>query len=267
MNRKRSRIAAGQPLRKAFVFFAFLAGIAFSPGLVLGKTLVISTQNQHLMRICEAVVSEALLASDLTVEYRSYPSSRALQMSNSGATDGELCRIKGIERKYPNLIRIDPLVVPAVVHVFSRDVEFRIDGWHSLEPYSIAIHRGHIYAERATRGMRAQAIGTDLQILRMLKNQRTDVAVLLTTDALKIMHAERIGNIKVLFPRLVNMSVYFYLHRKHADLVPRISASLEKMAANGRRLAIYREHLAPLNPEPDVLRDLVEAYDSSRDPE
>jgi polar amino acid transport system substrate-binding protein len=261
-----STVASRRFIGKFTLALASLVAVAWPSAPTPAETLVIASQDVYLARVCETIVREALEESDLDVEFRVYPGARALRMSNSGAIDGEMCRLKAIERAYPNLVRVDPLVAPLVMHAFSWKPAFPVEGWHSLKPYSIAIRRGHVFVERQTRGMRTQAIGTDLQILRMLDSRRVDIAVLLTGDALRVMHDEGIKGIKALFPRLVNMSAYLYLHKKHAALVPRIAASLRKMAENGRSRAIYTEHISSLHPQPVVLRDLVEAFDLSEDP-
>ena len=252
-------------IRPAGIFCALVL-LLFSHGSVAAEKLVISAQDLYFTSTCRSIAREALANIGITVEYRAYPGARALQMADSGAVDGELGRIKGIEKRFPNLIRVDSMLAPAVAHVFSGGPEFAVEGWHSLKPYSIAIHRGHVYAQAGTRGMRAVAVETDLQILKMLKHGRTDIAVMVTLDGLKTRHDARFEGIKVLSPRLLTVSVYLYLHRKHARLVPSIGASLQEMADNGRRIAIYEEFLKRIDVEPDIFRELVDAYGSSIDP-
>ena len=68
----------------------------------------------------------------VSISFKTFPAERALVTSNKGRADGELVRIKGINKKYPNLIRVPVSHVSSEQTAFSKRVEIVIEGWHSL---------------------------------------------------------------------------------------------------------------------------------------
>ena len=144
-----------------------------------GKQLTIShSENKDPFHAAAAeIISQAYSALGFAVVYKIFPAERALKMSNAGKSDGELVRIKGIEGKYPNLIRIPVGYVTAEQMAFARDPSIKIDGWESLKPYHIVFHRGYKVAEQNTVGMNPYLVATDLQAFTMVEKGRMDVAI------------------------------------------------------------------------------------------
>ena len=71
----------------------------------------------------------------------------------------ELVRIKGIDKKYTNLIRIPVSHVQAEQMAFGKSGGIKINGWESLKPYKIVFHRGYKVAEQNTIGMKRLIVG------------------------------------------------------------------------------------------------------------
>ncbi len=60
----------------------------------------------HIANISEIVLRKAYERIGVKIDTHYFPAERALYMSNSGLVDGEVNRIIGLEKKYPNLIRV-----------------------------------------------------------------------------------------------------------------------------------------------------------------
>lgn len=219
------------------------------------QKLVISSQAILSSKVCDAVVIEALKAVNIAVEAMLLPSKRSFYMSNKGHTDGEMCRIKGFNDTYKNLIRIDPSIFPFQAHVFTINNTLKIEqnNWEALKDFSIGIQAGHYYAKNATQGfLSVTPTYNDLSLIRKLDTGIIDVAVMVRTDALDAINKARKdnllrgGKIIMLEPPIAVFPLHFYIHKKNAHLLPVINKAISDIVKSGRALAIYNEMLASL---------------------
>ncbi len=82
--------------------------------------------------------------------------------------------------------------------------------------------------------------------LKLVALGRYDVCVHDSLEAYTVIKKTKIKKIKALKPPLLTTNLYHYLNKKHMNLVPNITDSLEKMRANGRIEAIRNEYLLQL---------------------
>jgi len=209
--------------------------------------MVFSTlQGMYIAKICSQVLIEAYQKLGVKLQIIDYPAKRALLMSNSGDVDGEVMRIEGAENDYPNLIRVKPQICAMESRVYVKDKKFKLTGWHSLKPFIIGIHRGHLYAAKGTKGMNAIELDTDDQLMRMLDKGRLDLVVAQVPDALRSIIKFNLSEIHSLDPSISYFPLYHYLHKKHVDLIPEIEMILKGMAIEGRMEVINHEFLSEL---------------------
>lgn len=190
------------------------------------------------------ILEEAYHRLGIDFEFRHYPAERSLRIANAGEeVDGELFRGVNakIEENYLNLIKIPVPLTYGEFVVFTREVNFEIDGWESLRPYHIGIEIGVKGIERGTEGMNVEKVPETDKLFLMLAEGRFDIAVAPRTVGL--MHLTRLSNlygeyenfqhISVLEPPIKKDPLYHYLHAKHTDIVPRLTMVLEDMNSNG----------------------------------
>ena len=206
------------------------------------EALVFSSIDSLLAEIGENILQEAYQRIGIQVDARVLPAERALVMANTGEVDGEVLRIKGIEKNYPNLRMVPvPLVVMEGM-VLTKEVTFEVTGWESLKPYTIGIVRGVKFAENGTQGMTVEAVATHEQALLKLFHGRTDVVVMPRISGLVEIGKLHLTGITMLEPPLVTIDIYHYLHKKHEQLLPQITQVLQDMKAEGRFQEI-EEHI------------------------
>ena len=174
----------------------------------------------------------------IDIEFRTFPAERALQQSNKGIIDGELVRIEGIEERYTNLIRIPVMHVAAEQMAFVATEDLALSDWDSLAPYRVAFHRGYKVAEQATQGMSVHLTDDDAAALRMVANGRMDVAIANRFSGMKAIQENELSGIWMHEPPLQVDPLFHYLHKKHADVVPRITAALSELKTSGRMAEI-----------------------------
>ncbi|WP_342118158.1 hypothetical protein [Pseudoduganella sp. OTU4001] len=179
------------------------------------------------------VVQAAARRAGVTVVARMVPAERALALANSGVTDGDAGRIEGLDKQYPNLVRVPEPVFYYAAYAFAYNRLEVNAGWESLRGHAICIRRGIKLFESRTEGMPRQVLDDEGSILRMLRNGGCEVALLEPNNlAVKEEMAAR-PPLFQLRPPLEVAPLYIYLHKSHADLVPSFAEALKQMRRDG----------------------------------
>lgn len=164
---------------------------------------------------------------------------RVLINANNGIDDGDVARGPGLEKRYPNLIRVAVPVYHYQMAVFAKDIDFTVAGADSIKPYDIGILRGWKILEDISRGARSvTSVESGEQLFFMLQKGRIEIAVFEKNQGLAILKQMKIPEIKLLRPNLLEGNFYLYLHKKHRYLLPKITAALEGMQKDGTIMRI-----------------------------
>jgi len=177
------------------------------------------------------------------VELVAVPAKRSLIESSEGRLDGEVQRVLDVENEYPTLLPVREPINYIEPSVFTRHVQFRVDGWESIRPYSIGIVRGVGSSERGTRGApRVEAAPAMEQMMQMLANDRVDIAVNDLFSGLLV--NARLGldkQLRPLSPPLQHIDLYHFLHVSHRALIPEVERVVKQMRASGELERLRRE--------------------------
>lgn len=193
------------------------------------------------IRVPEVIISEAYRRLKIPFKVVKLPPVRSLKMSNSGQFDGELARVKVDPIAYPNLIQVPVAIDLIDATVFSKSVDFKVDGWDSLKPYRIGIRRGVKFTQRGTQGMNVVVGNENAQLLKMLDKGRVDIIVLNKHNAIAAIEQLNLSNIQMLKPSVHYLEVFHYLHKKNLHLLPALTHELQQMESSGEIEAImYR---------------------------
>lgn len=184
--------------------------------------------------MAEYVMREAYKKLNLNLQLNYLPGLRALKSANDGETDGDLVRIKGIEKEYPNLRRIPVSIVSVEFVVFTRKIFFKVSGWESLKPYTIGYLRGLKIVEIKTRGMMTESVDSEELAFSKLNLGRTDIVVDPRYMGIVTLNKLKLKNITILDPPLEIIPLYHYINKKHQALILQLNSILEDMAHNGR---------------------------------
>jgi polar amino acid transport system substrate-binding protein len=196
------------------------------------EAIVLSQRDDPLARIAAKIASEAYRRIGLNVSFEILPSERALQAADSGLTGGDLVRMAGIEKLYPNLVQVPEPMLNYDNVAFTTGLGFKVDGWDSLRPFKLCILRGMKLAEQATEGM-DRTVGNDVpQLIMMLRAGRCEVAVLANIvwpeiDRLKM------GPLRSLDPPISSVPLFLYVNKRYADMVPKLRDALRQMRSDG----------------------------------
>lgn len=179
-------------------------------------------------------------------------SARAINLANDGVDDGIAARIEGLEAKFPNLVLVpEPIFVNDFVACGLGPMPDRTN-WENLGSYRISYIIGWQIFDNNVRPNRELLLAKDAeQLFLLLKAGKTDLILHERMQALWL--AKDAGlRIKIAEPPLARVKMFIYLHRRHADLVPKLSAELAAMKADGSYQAIVKQAFRGLGPTPGL---------------
>lgn len=193
-----------------------------------------------------AVLREAYLQLDITIETVQLPPGRSLTEADNGMTDGEIHRIKDIGAAHPNLLRVDFPVNQLQGVMLALD-DLPITDINDLATYRVGIKTGLLYTEKLTRGLpNVIKLSHSDKLLTSLLQRRVDVVI---TDRLwaemQIAHNPE-TELRIVGEPLVVIPLYHYINIRHADQAPKLVGILKTMEHNGLsdriRQKAYREY-------------------------
>ena len=158
---------------------------------------------------------------------------RAMINANNGVDDGVALRIRGLEKIYPNLVRIDEKIVDNDFVAYATRVDIATTGFNALKNYQVAhINGWKIFEAGIVPGTQVTKVQDADQLFRLLTSDRTD---LILFERWQGNHLLREHGIKaqVLRPPLVTTEMFMYLHSKHAHLAEPAARALRAMKADG----------------------------------
>lgn len=165
------------------------------------------------------------------VKYINVPLKRALFEADDGKVDGELLRIEGLNKSFPNLISVP-------YKLFDFDIKLIVNqrqcpGCQLAQLRSISYVRGVVAIERllAESEKTNQSIGlASMEILLDFFNMERAQGII---AAVHDIPKESLSTIDFSEQTLSTLSVVHYLHKRHGELVMPLSRSLFNLERNG----------------------------------
>lgn len=193
------------------------------------------------------ITKEMFKRLGIEAETISVPSQRSLINVNQGIDDGNVARIKGIEKKFPNLVRVPEKVIDFEFVVYSSGPEFTVTGWESLRPYGIGYINGwQILEQNVTSTKEIIKLRSPRQLFGMIEKKRIDIIIYERWGSLWWVR-ELDSSAKLLQPIIVKRGLFLYLNKKHAHLVPDLTQALIGMKKDGTYQRIFNETLFVLD--------------------
>jgi polar amino acid transport system substrate-binding protein len=179
------------------------------------------------------------LGGEFEIQY--LPAERALTNANKGIDDGDVCRIFGLDEKYPNLVRVPEMIMQYEHVIFSHKVDFKVNGPDDLKPYDVGVVKGWKIIEWNTTSARTVTlVDSGEQLFAMLAEGRIDLAIIERMTGMMHINSLDLKNISILEPAFLAGDWYLYLHKKHQNLVPVIAEEIRRMKDDGSLQRIFR---------------------------
>ena len=236
------RLALGLCLMGAAVPALAADKIVLSSGVLAPYT----TQDRQgfLDQLVKAIFQEVGMEAELLI----YPTAteRGMLNANEGIDDGLAMRVAGLEKQYPNLIRVPEEIASNDFVALTTRHHFETASWEALKPYVVSYIIGwKVFEQNVPKGRELTLVRDAEQLFTLLARDRADVALYERWQGLAQTRAMGL-KVQVLEPPLVRTRMYMYLHKKHAALVPRVAQALARLKQNGTYQRIQDRTLKPL---------------------
>lgn len=210
-------------------------------------TFTISTSYKSLLSnpeqtgMLDRLMKEAFRRIGLRAEIVFTPTERSLVDVNAGLLDAELNRIEGMERNFPNLVRVPEPNMTMHFVAFAKQ-PYPIDGWKSIENLHVGIVRGWKILENNTQGFpHITLVPTETELFTMLEKGRIDIALYDKLTGYEQLSKRGFADIRHLEPPLASKDMFLYVNKKHKDLAEPVARALKEMKQDGAYDRIVRE--------------------------
>lgn len=185
--------------------------------------------------LMDKVMKEAFKRLGISVEIAHPPPERSLRQANAGVDDGDGPRIGGLEKNYPNLIPVpEALMDMHFVAVTQGDLTFESSSWDTLKPYNVGVITGwKIYEKNITGAKSLVKVKNPEALFKGLKNGDFEVAATSKYMGTYLGKKAGIEKVNILQPPLAVKPMFLYLHKKHADLIPKLTQVIREMKKDG----------------------------------
>jgi len=160
-------------------------------------------------------------------------SARANINANNGIDDGVAMRVRGLDKDFPNLIRIDEKVIDNEFVAFTLRHDFATTDFETLRPYEVAYIAGwKVFDDHILPGTPVTKTPNAEQLFGLLAGGRADVVLFERWQGQYLLRQGRLPA-RMLHPPLVSTEMFLYLHKKHAALVEPAARALRAMKSDG----------------------------------
>ena len=227
-------------------FYLFLLILALN--VQAGDVVVIpGGVDSPVYAISREVLREAYKKIGMVLLFKNIPQRRGIILANEGKLDGELMRIKGIEKKFKNLVMVDaPIQTLKMVATTKKSKVFKVEGVQSILDKRIGLIKGIIIAEKISKSAKERLfVGHQNKVLEILKKDRVD-AILTSEVMIKGMLKKDpdAAFIKVIEEPVHRFHLYHYLHKKNvSQFKDKLEAVLKEMFESGRTAEIRKKFI------------------------
>lgn len=213
-----------------------------------GKTLVFATHTRPPLSLyLQEVMQEALRPYSIKVQVIEMPGSRVISQVNSGRADGDLCRVRNFKDTSDidtsNYRRVnEPVVLTEIVMItLAKKNIVRPITWATINEGKVAFLRGSKTIRKHINLENRVAVSSSIQVLQMVASKRVDSAIMFSSVAKNLLKQSPELNAKLIIekPPLLSFHLFTYLNKKHAELIPTLELSLQRLKNNG-----FLEHTA-----------------------
>jgi polar amino acid transport system substrate-binding protein len=239
------------------IFFAVIA-LVYSHSVFGGENEITLNSaaetplsNSRQSGFLDEVAKEAFSRIGYRLNIEHLPPERGLKNSNKGLIDGELIRIKGLGKLYPNLIFVPENIISLEFVVFSKSPLNLSNGWSDLSGKTVAHVNGWKYLEEnIPTTADITKVGNATILFNLLEKNRTDSVVYELWGGNWVVLKHSMKGIIVNSPPLAIKEMFIYLHKKHEEIIPKLSKALRDMKNDGRYEFLVKKHLTPLELQP-----------------
>jgi polar amino acid transport system substrate-binding protein len=200
----------------------------------------LASMAQAVLRVAYARLGMDFVAQEL-------PLRRALSMASSGEIDGDLMRANAVFQDNPALLQVRVPVAVGIYAAYRRgECPARVS-IGELAQYRVAYFRGIRAIEMALPQQSLVATNNSWDVLRLLQHNIADYALGMQTETDALLASREVQGICRVSEPVIVQPLYHALHKRHAQLLPKLEAVLADMEKKGEISRIWgaEERLAP----------------------
>lgn len=198
--------------------------------------------------LVESIVKEGFKRARIPIEYQTVPPERSLINVNLGFDDVEAGRIEGMEKLYPNLVRI-PIPIHNIDIVLLSKKRIHIKNISDLKPYHIGLNRGVKIAETIAKQANPKSITQATSypmLMKMLSNNRIDVIITSKVAIFTVLADTKEKGLFMTSEPLVSRPIYTYVNKKHQEIIPKLKTAYKSMETDGTIQKLHEQFLQEL---------------------
>ncbi|MBS1246592.1 MAG: hypothetical protein H6R47_791 [Proteobacteria bacterium] len=193
----------------------------------------------------DIIAGEAFRRAGVELRLVKLPAERGLINANAGIEDGDMVRIAGLEKQYPNLVRVPEKLVDWEFAAFSKDATIP-SNWKAIRQRPAGHIKGwKIYEQNLAGAEHVTTADDPEQLFRLLDLNRIDVALYERSLGMALAKQQGLKGVRPLAPILASREMFIYLHKRHVNLAPRLADALRAMKRDGFYRRVYNEKLKP----------------------
>ena len=239
-------------MNSAKLFLASI-GILLTTQAFAGETLVLNTGTRapyttdDKQGFLDLVIAEVFRRTGNKAEVLVYKASaRAMAQANDGFDAGFAMRVRGLEKRFKNMIMVPEKIIDNDFVALSKSFDFPTSDWQSLAGFDVAYILGWKIFERNMGDHKSVVLPKNPdQLIGLLKNDRVDIILYERWQG--AWRAKNQGlRVSVHEPALASVPMYMYLHLSKAALVEKAAKALREMKIDGTYQRIIEQTLTPL---------------------
>jgi len=229
------------------LFFFSFQSIAATSILRLNTTGQPPLNTDTQKGFMDVVATEAFRRIGITLQTSLLPAERGLKNSNNGSIDGEMSRVKGLDKVYTNLVRVPEKIMDWEFVVFSpKAIDLEV-GWSALSGKLVShINGWKILEKNIPNDAEITRTSNIDELFLLLDKQRTDYVIYEKWAGHYMLQKMLMRDTHQLKPALAVKEMFIYLHKKHKSIVPKLSKALESMKKDGSYQSMVNKHLSSL---------------------
>lgn len=204
-------------------------------------TLVLPRKpDNFLAKWLNMIYTEAFKRLNMEFVYKYTSPKRCMLLSDSGKVDGELWRVYDYNSAHPNLIRVDESPFSNRFCAYATAPDIKLNGWESLRgtDYKVDYRRGqkktHEKLPDIVKKENLTMINHWTHGLKRLIAGRSDIYVDIEWTIKDALKADEFKDSNIYIVGVMEtLSSHAFLHKKHKQLVPKLSDVLKEMKNEG----------------------------------
>lgn len=188
------------------------------------------------------IYQEAFKRLGMSFQLEHYTLARRAAMVEEGLVDGETSRVFTYGDNRPYLVRVEESLIDLGFSLYTANPSVRLQRLEDLRAtnYQVEYRRGILICETAVKGAvpaeRISDVPTQQQGLKKLVAGRTDLYCDIDVYVLQELQSPEfkgVTSVRKVISIGKAVPTYPYIHKKHAELAPRLAAVLRQMKAEG----------------------------------